>query len=55
MCKKYLELIYRWLSNDIYTELTCTRISYGEITCVYENVHMTVIWVIFILEITKLS
>jgi hypothetical protein len=55
MYKEYLELIYRWLSDDIHTELTCIRISYGEITCVYGKVHMTVMWVIFILEITKLS
>jgi len=42
MYKEYLELIYRWLSDDIHTKLTCIRISYGEITCVYRKVHMTV-------------
>jgi hypothetical protein len=33
----YTELICRCLSNNIYTELACMRILYGEITYVYEK------------------
>jgi len=40
--EKYLELICRYLSDDLYNELTCMRISYGEITYVYGKAHVTV-------------
>jgi hypothetical protein len=36
-CKGYMELIYRWLWNDMYIELICMRISYEEIICVYRK------------------
>jgi len=39
----------------MYSELTQIRISYGEIICVYGKAHMTVVLVVFRLEITKLS
>ena len=39
----------------MYTELTLMRILYGEITYVYENAHVIVVYVILRLEITKLS
>jgi hypothetical protein len=40
--KEYLKLICSCLSQDMYTEMTCMRISYGEITYVYGKAHMTV-------------
>ena len=43
------------LSDDIYTELTHMRISYAKITYVYRKAHVTVVYVILRLEITKLS
>ena len=39
----------------MYTELTRMRISYKEITCAYGKTHVTVMYVIFRLEIIKLS
>jgi len=39
----------------MYTELTGMRITYEEIIYVYEKTHMTVVYVILKLEITKLS
>ena len=39
----------------MYTELTCIGISYEDITYVYEKAHITVIYMIFRLDITKLS
>jgi len=39
----------------MYTELTSMRIPYGEITYVYGKTHVTVVYVILRLEITKLS
>jgi hypothetical protein len=44
-----------YLSDEIYTELTHMRISYAKITYVYGKAHVTVVWVILRLEITKLS
>ena len=41
--KGYLELIYRCLLDDIYTKLTCMRILYEEITCVYRKTHVTIV------------
>ena len=38
-CDEYLELIYRGLSDNMYTKLTCKRISYREITYVYRKTH----------------
>ena len=38
--ERYLKLIYRCLLDDMYTKLTRVRISYEEITCVYEKVHV---------------
>jgi hypothetical protein len=40
--EEYLELICKYLSDDLYNELTCMRISYGEITYVYGKAHVTV-------------
>ena len=37
MYDKYLKLICKCLSDDMYIELTHVRIPYGEITCVYER------------------
>ena len=53
--ERYLELIYKCLSNNLYTELTHKIIQYGEITYVYGKTHVTVVYVILRLEITKLS
>jgi len=53
--KKYRKLIYRCLLDDMYTKLTHMINPYGEITCVYEKAHMTVVQVIFRLDVTKLS
>jgi hypothetical protein len=39
----YLEIIYRYLSNDIYIKLTCMRISYRKITYIYEKIHVTLV------------
>ena len=39
----YLELIYKCLLDDMYTELTRMRILYCDITCVYEKAHMMVV------------
>ena len=39
----YLELIYKYLLDDIYTELTRMKILYGDITCVYEKAHIMVV------------
>jgi len=39
----------------MYTELTCMRILYRDITCVYGKTHMTIVQVILTLEITELS
>ena len=36
----------------MYTELTCMRISYEEITYIYDNAHVMVVEVILRLEIT---
>ena len=41
--KRYLKLICKCLLDDMYTELTRMRISYKEITCVYEKTHVTVV------------
>ena len=41
--KKYQKLIYRCLLDDMYTKLTRMINPYGEITCVYEKAHMTVV------------
>jgi hypothetical protein len=41
--KGYLELIYRCLLNVMYSELTGKRISYEEITYVYEKAHVIVV------------
>ena len=38
-----LELIYRCLSNDMYTKLNYMKIPHGEITCVYEKTYMTIV------------
>jgi hypothetical protein len=53
--ERSLKLICRYLSDDIYTELTFKRILYGEITYVYGKAHMIVVQVIIRLEVTKLS
>jgi hypothetical protein len=53
--ERYLKLICRCLSGDIYTELTYKRISYREVTYVYGKAHMIVVQVIIRLEVTKLS
>jgi hypothetical protein len=37
--KGYLELICRYLSDDMHTKLTRMRILYGEITYVYKKAH----------------
>jgi hypothetical protein len=42
MYEGYLKLKYRYLLDDLYNELTCTRISYGEITYVYKKAHVIV-------------
>ena len=39
----------------MYTKLTCMRIPYGEVICVYGKAHVTTVKVIFRLEIIKLS
>jgi len=39
----YLELICKCLSEDMYTKLTCIRILYGEIICIYGEAYMTVV------------
>jgi len=44
-----------YLSNDIYAKLICMRISYEKITCIYEKPHMTIVWMILRLKITKFS
>ena len=41
--KGYLELICKCLSQDMYTKLTCMKITYGDITYVYEKTHVTVV------------
>ena len=51
--EEYLELIYRCLLNDMFIELTCIRILYVEITYIYEKTHVTIVYVILGLEITK--
>ena len=53
--ERYLKLIYRCLSNNMYTNLTYIRILYGENIHVYGKTHMIVIDLIIRLEITKLS
>jgi len=53
--KKYLELICKCLSQDMYTELICMKILYREITYVYEKAHVTIVQVILRFEITTLS
>jgi len=40
MYERYLELIYKCLSDDMYTKLTRVRIPYEEITCVCEKTHV---------------
>jgi len=40
--ERYLELICKCLSHDMYTELTRIRILYEEITCVYKKAHVIV-------------
>jgi hypothetical protein len=40
---KYLELVYRCLSNYMYIKTIRMRISYGEITCVYGKSHVIVV------------
>jgi hypothetical protein len=40
--EKYLKLIFRYLLHNIYTELICMRIPYGDISYVYEKTHVTV-------------
>jgi hypothetical protein len=42
MYKGYLELICKYLLNDIYNELTRKKNPYGEITYVYKKVHIIV-------------
>ena len=54
-CERYLELICRCLSDDMYTKLTRNIITYGEIIYVYGKVYMVVVYMILKLEITKLS
>ena len=39
---EYLEKIYRYLLDDIYTNMTRVRILYGEIACIYIKAHVTV-------------
>jgi hypothetical protein len=39
----------------MYIELTRIRISYGQITYIHGKVHVTVVWMILIFEIIKLS
>jgi len=41
--KGYLELIYRCLLDDIYIKLTCMKILYEKITCVYGKTHVTIV------------
>jgi len=43
MYEGYLELICRFLLDNIYTELTRKRIPYGEITYVYEKALVKVV------------
>jgi hypothetical protein len=38
-----LKLIYKWLSDEMYVELTRMRILYGDIIYVYGKVHVTVV------------
>ena len=38
----YLELICKCLLDDIYTELTCMKISYEKIICVYRKTRVMV-------------
>jgi len=40
--EKYLKLIFRYLLHNIYIELICMKIPYGDITNVYEKTHVTV-------------
>ena len=49
----YLELTCSCLLDEMYTKLTCIRISYEVIICVYENSYVMVVQLIFKLEITK--
>ena len=39
----YIEIICRCLCDDMYTELTRIRISYGEITCVNGKAYILVV------------
>ena len=43
MYEKNLKLTCRYLLDDMYIELTRIRISYKEITYVYEKTHLTVV------------
>ena len=54
MYERYLELICRCFSYDIYTELTYMKILYEKITCDHEKAYVMVMYVILRLEITKL-
>ena len=40
---RYERYLYRCLSDDMYTKMIHMEISYGEITCVYEKAHVTVV------------
>ena len=50
-----MELICKFLSNEMYIKLIGKRISYGYITYFYEMARVIVVQVIFILLIAKLS
>ena len=45
--ERYLELIYRYMLDDMYTKLTHMKISYVilrlKITCVYRKAHVIVV------------
>ena len=41
-CEESMKLIYIFLLNDMYTELTHMKIQYKKITYVYEKTHVTV-------------
>jgi hypothetical protein len=40
--KECLKLIYECLSDDMYIDLTSTKIPYNEMICVYEKANVTV-------------
>jgi hypothetical protein len=41
--ERYVELIFKCLLDDMYTELIRMRISYEEITYVYKKAHMMIV------------